>query len=163
MKVTAVFCCSPSAQCRQAALPNASDGCLAKSHFTRRINAIACVYETNPGKPFPFPLSHYRLSTLQWVWRKSLAVAGFPRLSPISSPSITIVSVNLSPNGQSLLIWLWWLSVNGEHVFFWLFFLCHGPASQRVACHAITWWHFRGRLRGASVWPAAELFNTLYI
>lgn len=135
MKVTAVFCCSPSAQCRHAALPNASDGCLAKSHFTRRINAIACVYETNPGEPFPLLLSHYRLSTLQWVWRKSPAVAGCPRLSPISSPSITIVSVNLSPNGQSLLIWLWWLSVNGQRVFFWLFFFLPwtGPASVSPA------------------------------
>lgn len=153
MKVTAVFCCSPSAQCRHAALPNASDGCLAKSHFTRRINAIACVYETNPRDPFPLLLSHYRLSTLQWVWRKSPAVAGFLRLSPISSPSITIVSVNLSPNGQSLLIWLWWLSVNGERVCFFgcFFFAMDRPASVSPAAQlhgGILEEDLQGRLSG---------------
>lgn len=100
---------------------------------------------------FPPPLSHYRLSTLQRVWRKSPAIAGFPRLSPISSPSITIVSVNLSPNGQSLLIWLWWLSVNGERVFFRVFFAMDGPASVSPAAQlhgGILEEDLQGRLSG---------------
>lgn len=47
---------------------NASDRCLAKSHFTRRINAIQCVYRTNPLLHFPPEYNNGFEQQLQHQW-----------------------------------------------------------------------------------------------